>query len=57
MAFAGLCDDDQEGDDCQWNQSIGDQDFYGWTGIDPAVDSEYDSLRKIVDLIGFTPSG
>ena len=39
----------------EWETSIGDQDFYGWTGIDEAVDSEYDNLRKIVDLVGFTP--
>lgn len=37
-----------------WDASIGDQDFYGWTGIDPATDSEYDALRTIVDLVGFT---
>lgn len=35
-----------------WNQSIGKQDFYGWTGINPAEDAEYDSLREIVDLVG-----
>jgi len=56
-AFAALCDDDAEGDDCAWNQSIGNQDFYGWTGIDRAVDSEYDSLRKIVDLVGYSLEG
>ena len=54
VAFAAECDDN---DDCAWNSSIGNQDFYGWTSIDPAVDSEYDSLRKIVALIGFTPEG
>jgi len=53
IAFAGECDDN---DECAWNSSIGDQDFYGWTSIDPATDSEYDSLRAIVDLLGFTPS-
>ncbi len=39
-----------------WEQSIGNQDFYGWTGIEPAADSEYDGLRRIVELIGFEPS-
>lgn len=38
-----------------WDASIGDQDFYNWTGIDPASDEEYDDLRKIVDLVGYTP--
>ena len=37
-----------------WAESIGDQDFYGWTGIDPAVDLEYDSLREIVDLLDYS---
>lgn len=40
-----------------WAESIGNQDFYGWTGIDPATDSEYDNLRKIVALVGYTPEG
>ncbi len=37
-----------------WAQSIGSSDFYGWTGIEPATDSEYDGLRKIVDLLNYT---
>ena len=53
-AFAAECDDN---DDCAWNASIGNQDFYGWTGIDPAVDSEYDSLRRIVELVGYELEG
>jgi phosphonate transport system substrate-binding protein len=53
-AFAAECDTDEN---CAWNSSIGDQDFYGWTGIDPAVDSEYDSLRQIVDLVGYELEG
>lgn len=53
LAFAAECDTD---DDCAWKSSIGDQDFYGWTGIDTATDAEYDNLRTIVDLVGFTPS-
>jgi phosphonate transport system substrate-binding protein len=39
----------------EWEESIGNQDFYGWTGIDTAIDSEYDNLRKIVDIVGYTP--
>jgi phosphonate transport system substrate-binding protein len=34
-----------------WNESIGNQDFYGWTGIEPATDAEYDGLRKIEALL------
>ena len=51
VAFAAECDDNE---DCAWNQSIGNQDFYGWTGIDAATDSEYDNLRTIVELVGYT---
>jgi ABC-type phosphate/phosphonate transport system substrate-binding protein len=36
----------------EWEESIGNQDFYGWTGISPAEDAEYDGLRQIVDLVG-----
>jgi len=34
-----------------WNESIGNQDFYGWTGIEAATDDEYDGLRKIEELL------
>lgn len=37
-----------------WEESIGDQDFYGWSGINPAEDAEYDGLRQIVELIGIS---
>jgi phosphonate transport system substrate-binding protein len=40
-----------------WNESIGNQDFYGWTGIEPASDSEYDGLRRIVELVGYELEG
>ena len=49
IAFAAECDDNE---DCAWNQSIGDQDFYNWTGIEPATDAEYDSLRRVVETAG-----
>ena len=49
IAFAGECEADEN---CAWNDSIGNQDFYGWTGIEPATDAEYDELRKVVDLAG-----
>ena len=38
----------------EWEESIGNQDFYGWTGINPAEDAEYDGLRTIVDLVGIS---
>jgi phosphate/phosphite/phosphonate ABC transporter binding protein len=37
-----------------WNQSIGSQDFYGWTGINPAADEEYDVVRQMVEQAGLT---
>ena len=48
-AFAAECEDDEN---CAWNASIGNQDFYGWTGIEPAADAEYDALRAVVDVAG-----
>jgi phosphonate transport system substrate-binding protein len=35
-----------------WGDSIGNADFYDWSGIDSAVDTEYDDLRVIVDIVG-----
>jgi phosphonate transport system substrate-binding protein len=40
-----------------WNQSIGNQDFYGWTSIDVATDEEYDFIRKMVEAVGLTLEG
>jgi len=40
-----------------WNESIGNQDFYGWTGIDPATDAEYDFVRLMVEATGLTLEG
>lgn len=40
-----------------WNESIGNQDFYGWTGIDTATDAEYDVVRKMVEASGYTLEG
>lgn len=37
-----------------WNNSIGNSDFYGWTGITPATDAEYDFTRKMVAAVGLT---
>jgi phosphonate transport system substrate-binding protein len=49
VAFAGECETDEN---CAWNDSIGNQDFYGWTGIEPATDAEYDGLRTVVETAG-----
>lgn len=49
VAFAAECEDNE---DCAWNQSIGREDFYNWTGIEPATDAEYDELRKVVETAG-----
>ena len=37
-----------------WNQSIGNNDFYGWTGLSPATDQEYDFVRQMVAAAGVT---
>jgi phosphonate transport system substrate-binding protein len=37
-----------------WNESIGNQDFYGWTGIETATDAEYDFVRKMVEATGYS---
>jgi len=36
-----------------WKESIGNNDFYGWTGIMPATDAEYDVVRAMVEATGF----
>lgn len=40
-----------------WKESIGNQDFYGWTGLDVATDAEYDVVRKMVEASGYTLEG
>ncbi|NJN44208.1 MAG: hypothetical protein HC806_05450, partial [Anaerolineae bacterium] len=40
-----------------WDTSIGNQDFYGWTGIEPASDEEYDFVRLMVEAVGLTLEG
>lgn len=37
-----------------WDLSIGSNDFYGWTGIAPATDAEYDMVRAMVEATGYT---
>jgi phosphonate transport system substrate-binding protein len=36
-----------------WGTSIGSADFYGWTGIMPATDAEYDMVRSMVEATGY----
>jgi phosphonate transport system substrate-binding protein len=38
-----------------WGESIGNNDFYGWTGIEPATDAEYDMVRAMVEATGYKP--
>jgi phosphonate transport system substrate-binding protein len=37
-----------------WSQSIGSEDFYGWSGIEAATDADYDFVRKLVVESGTT---
>ncbi len=37
-----------------WGQSIGSEDFYGWSGIETAKDEEYDVVRQLVEFLGIT---
>jgi phosphonate transport system substrate-binding protein len=36
-----------------WAASIGSADFYGWSGIAPATDAEYDMVRAMVEATGY----
>lgn len=36
-----------------WGTSIGSTDFYGWSGIAPASDAEYDVVRAMVEATGY----
>jgi phosphonate transport system substrate-binding protein len=37
-----------------WDSSIGSEDFYGWSGIEPATDADYDFVRLMVATSGTT---
>jgi len=37
-----------------WGESIGNEDFYGWSGIEVATDADYDFVRKMVANAGVT---
>jgi len=40
-----------------WSESIGNPDFYDWTGITPTNDSEYDFIRSMIEATGLTLEG
>jgi len=37
-----------------WKASIGSVDFYNWTGLDVAVDADYDVIRLVANANGTT---
>ena len=39
----------------EWEASIGNEDFYNWTGLERANDSEYDIIRTMVETVGYSP--
>lgn len=40
-----------------WANSIGSNDFYGWSGILSASDAEYDFVRQMIEATGLTLEG
>ncbi len=40
-----------------WANSIGSNDFYGWSGILAATDAEYDFVRQMIEATGLTLEG
>lgn len=38
----------------EWAQSIGNEDFYGWSGIAPIDDATYDIIRSQFEVLGMT---
>ena len=39
-----------------WGNSIGSEDFYGWSGLEAATDAEYDVVRQLVERNRYRPS-
>ncbi|GIL13056.1 MAG: phosphate-import protein PhnD [Chloroflexota bacterium] len=37
-----------------WGQSIGSEDFYGWSGLAPITDADYDPVRLQFRILGLT---
>jgi phosphonate transport system substrate-binding protein len=38
----------------QWAQSIGSEDFYGWSSLQPIGDEAYDPVRQQLEVLGMT---
>lgn len=38
----------------EWNQSIGSEDFYDWSGLEPIGDEAYDPIRLQIEMLGQT---
>ncbi|MGH2582771.1 MAG: PhnD/SsuA/transferrin family substrate-binding protein [Anaerolineales bacterium] len=38
----------------EWSESIGNPDFYDWSGIFPAADADYDIIRDLLAITGQT---
>lgn len=38
----------------EWAQSIGNEDFYGWSGLTPVGDENYNSVRAVIEFRGLT---
>lgn len=38
----------------EWGQSIGSEDFYGWSGLAPITDEDYDPVRLQFEILGLT---
>jgi phosphonate transport system substrate-binding protein len=38
----------------EWEQSIGNQDFYGWTSLTPIGDDAFDPVRQQFEILGMT---
>ena len=40
-----------------WDESIGSDDFYSWSGLAPAKDADYDFIRLMVEATGLALEG
>lgn len=37
-----------------WQESLGNQDFYGWSTLEAVLDSFYDPVRQLIETLGYT---
>jgi phosphonate transport system substrate-binding protein len=37
-----------------WEDSLGNDEFYDWTGLEPTEDSAYDPVRNLIEQLGYT---